>query len=105
MMQPGNDVFGVVFQGYIDIKNPGKYTFFTSSDDGSRLYIDGKEVVNNDGSHGVVSKSDDIELTSGKHSIVVNYFNAEGGFWLDVFYEGPGVTKQIVPANVLSHTK
>jgi hypothetical protein len=105
MMQTGNDVFGAVFQGYIDIKNPGKYTFFTSSDDGSRLYIDGKEVVNNDGSHGVVSKSDDIELTSGKHSIVVNYFNAEGGFWLDVFYEGPGVTKQIVPANVLSHTK
>lgn len=105
MMHTGNDVFGVVFQGYIYIKNPGKYIFFTSSDDGSRLYIDGKEVVNNDGSHGVVSKSDDIELTSGKHSIVVNYFNAEGGFWIDVFYQGPGVTKQIIPANVLSHTK
>lgn len=41
-------------EGTINVPATGNWTFFTSSDDGSRLYIDGNEVVNNDGLHGVV---------------------------------------------------
>ncbi|MEO6949771.1 MAG: alkaline phosphatase family protein [Ginsengibacter sp.] len=95
------DNFGVVFEGYIDIDSSGKYTFYTASDDGSELYIDGNEVVNNDGSHGVISNSGDIELTKGRHAIRVEYFNSLGGFWLDAYYKGPGLCKQIIPANKL----
>ncbi|MEO9052127.1 MAG: alkaline phosphatase family protein [Ginsengibacter sp.] len=105
LMESGNAVFGVVFKGYVVINQPGKYTFYTSSDDGSRLFIDDKEVVDNDGSHGVITKSGDIDLTSGKHSILINYFNSEGGFWLDAFYKGPGLSRQIIPANVLFQNK
>ncbi len=93
--------FAVKLEGFIEIDSPGKYTFYTQSDDGSILYIDGTKVVDNDGSHGVVEKKGNVELTAGKHRIEVRLINNEGGFWLDTYYQGPGVPKQIVPANKL----
>lgn len=93
--------FGVIMQSYLQVDRPGSYTFYTRSDDGSKLYIDGKEVVNNDGDHGVIEKNSSIELTTGKHLVKVEYYNGSGGFWLDVMYKGPGVPKQIIPANKL----
>ena len=53
MLEKGNSSFALQFSGFIQIDTAGKYTFATQSDDGSKLYIDGKEVVNNDGNHGV----------------------------------------------------
>src|SRR5690606_1787054 len=44
--------FGFVFEGYIWITNPGEYTFYTNSDDGSKLWINDQQVVDNDGRHG-----------------------------------------------------
>ncbi|MBX3257209.1 MAG: alkaline phosphatase family protein [Chitinophagaceae bacterium] len=93
--------FGLLYEGFIQIDTPGEYRFYTQSDDGSALFINGKKVVNNDGDHGVKEKSGAVNLTSGRHPIKVEYFNASGGYWLDVFYKGPGVGKQIVPANKL----
>ncbi|MEJ0105125.1 MAG: PA14 domain-containing protein [Bacteroidota bacterium] len=87
-----------MFEGYIQIDHPGEYTFYTQSDDGSKLFIDGKAVVNNDGNHGVIEKSASVTLDRGKHAIRTEYYNAEGGFWLEVLYKGPGVPRQIVPA-------
>ncbi|HEX5554137.1 MAG TPA: PA14 domain-containing protein [Chitinophagaceae bacterium] len=100
-MDPGNDVFGVVFNGYISIGQPGNYTFYTASDDGSKRYIDHNEVVDNDGPHGVITKSGDVYLTQGMHEIRIDYFNPLGGFWLDAFCKGPGISRQIIPANIL----
>ncbi len=93
--------FATVFEGYVQIDQPGDYTFFTRSDDGSRLSVDGKAIVNNDGDHGVLEKNGGITLTAGKHPIRVEYYNGEGGFWLDVLYRGPGVPKQLIPAGKL----
>jgi hypothetical protein len=101
LLDRGNDVFGVVFNGYISIGQPGNYTFYTASDDGSKLYIDHNEVVDNDGSHGVITKSGDVYLAQGMHEIRIDYFNSLGGFWLDAFYKGPGISRQIIPANIL----
>lgn len=40
------------FYGKLEIKQPGTYTICVTSDDGSFLYVDSKELVNNDGLHG-----------------------------------------------------
>src|SRR5205085_2412141 len=48
--------FALRFSGAINAPKDGSYTFWTSSDDGSRLYVDGKLVVNNDGLHGMEEK-------------------------------------------------
>lgn len=101
LLEKDNTCFGLVFDGYIQIDQPGEYRFFTRSDDGSKLYINNKVVVDNDGDHGVTERSEDISLTAGRHRIKVELFNGIGGYWLDVFYKGPGLTKQIVPANKL----
>src|SRR5690606_36395817 len=64
-----NDNFAVVFEAKIDITTAGNYTFYTNSDDGSKLYINNKEVVNNDGLHGNIEKSGNISLNVGLHNI------------------------------------
>lgn len=97
--------YAVRFEGFIKIEKSGKYNFYTLSDDGSKLYIDGKTIVNNDGDHGTLEKSGSVELTGGRHQIKVEYFNGGGGQWIDVYYKGPGIPKQIVPANALYISK
>ena len=96
------DQFGLRFTGMISVDRPGKYTFYTRSDDGSRLYVGGESVVNNDGNHGMSEKSGSIELSSGSHPIVVTYFDSGGGDGLNVSWAGPGFKKQTIPASKLS---
>jgi hypothetical protein len=93
--------YGLEFSGFIEISTEGEYTFFTSSDDGSRLVIDGTEVVNNDGRHATLEKSGRRWLKPGRHPISVTFFQAAGGQALTVSFEGPGIKKQPIPAGVL----
>jgi hypothetical protein len=95
------DQFAVNFAGYINVPSDGQYTFYTSSDDGSNLYIDGVKVVSNDGLHALIQQSNSIGLKAGLHAISVGYFNATGDKGLQVSYEGPGVTKQVIPSSAL----
>jgi len=96
-----NEEFAVVFEAFLKIDTEGDYKFYTLSDDGSKLYIDGKEIVDNDGDHGTLERSGGIKLTKGMIPIKVKYFNGGGGSWLDVFYKGPGIEKQIITADKL----
>ncbi|WP_422354390.1 alkaline phosphatase family protein [Roseivirga pacifica] len=91
----------ITFEGYIHIERAGYYSFFTKSDDGSKLFIDGQEVVNNDGDHGITEKSGSLSLSKGFHKIKVEYFNGGGGSWLGTYYQGPGIQKQPIPGSSL----
>jgi YD repeat-containing protein len=53
----------------------GTYTFFTTSDDGSRLYIDGEEVINNDSLQATTRLITSVTLTAGTHTLVQTYFD------------------------------
>ncbi|MEM9016870.1 MAG: PA14 domain-containing protein, partial [Verrucomicrobiota bacterium] len=98
-----DDAFAFRFFGDIAIAQSGDYTFSVTSDDGSRLWIDGQLVVNNDGLHGDETKSGTINLSAGSHVIEVAYFEFYGGETLIVEIEGPGLTRQRVPTTLLSH--
>ncbi len=95
--------FGLVFSGYLNVTKSGEYTFYTSSDDGSALYINGKRIVDNDGVHGPEENSGRVRLTQGRHLIRVEYFEAGGGEELEVHWQGPGMDKQPIAADALSH--
>lgn len=99
---PREDSIAVAFNGYLHIATAGAYSFALASDDGSKLYIDGKQVVDNDGDHGVVMAKGDIDLKPGKHAIRVEWFNGGGGAWLGAYFEGPGIPRQFIDPNLLT---
>lgn len=96
-----DDNFGFRYTGYVDVPTDGEYTFFTTSDDGSRLYIGNQLVVDNDGLHGSQERSGTIGLKRGKHALTVAFFEAGGDQQLGVSYAGPGLSKMPIPAAAL----
>jgi hypothetical protein len=93
--------FAINYTGYIKVPTDGQYTFYLSSDDGSLLFIDGMQVVNNDGTHMITEQGNTIGLQAGLHAISVGYFNQTGYEGLQVSYSGPGISKQLIPSSAL----
>ena len=104
-MQNRNDNFAVKFSGKITVPTTGTYTFYTSSDDGSKLYIgeftEANRVVNNDGLHGTAEQSGTKYLEAGTYPIHVTFFEAGGSEVLTASIAGPGIPKQQIPASML----
>jgi hypothetical protein len=88
---PSRDNFAAKWRGWILIHNPGSYTFYLSSDDGSKLYIDKKQVVDNDGLHGWRTKQGTRTLTAGSHHIKVKFFEKGGHAGIKLKFKGPDV--------------
>ncbi|MEZ6087521.1 MAG: c-type cytochrome [Pirellulaceae bacterium] len=95
------DAFATRQTTSIAVPSTGEYTFYLASDDGSRMVLDGEEIIDNDGLHGIVEKSHKVRLDAGMHALVVTYFDNGGGDGLQVSWEGPGFTKQVLDATVL----
>jgi len=99
---PDEDHFAYAFSGYIDIPEDGIWTFFTKSDDGSVLYIDGQCVVNNDGSHSAVVVEGQLPVEKGLHSYKLLYFEDYEGQELSWGWKAPGAEEfSAVPSSRL----
>ena len=96
------DQFALKFTGNIVAPKSGDYTFFIASDDGSRIYLNGKLLINHDGTHGMSEKRNKVRLEAGTHSLVVTYFDNGGGDGLRVMWSGPGFKKQAIAKENLS---
>lgn len=91
------DHFGFTYSGYVLIPKRNVYTFYTDSDDGSRLYIGRKLVVDNDGLHGSRQREGSIGLTPGFHPIRITFFEKTGQEELKVYIKSPDLPKQLLP--------
>jgi len=100
--RPRTDHYALRLTGNLLVPRDGTYTFYLRSDDGSRLYLDGKLLINHDGLHGMNEKKAEAKLKAGRVPIVVTYFNATGGYGLDLQWSGPRVAKQAIPADRFS---
>ncbi|MCA0405850.1 MAG: DUF1929 domain-containing protein [Proteobacteria bacterium] len=89
-----SDYFALKSTGEFMVPKDGSYTFYLTSDDGSRLYIDGKLVVDNNALQAATEKSSAVTLTAGKHTIEVRYFEYGGAARLDLDWAGPGFARQ-----------
>lgn len=96
------DKFALRFTGSLLVPKAGQYRFYITSDDGSRIYIDGKLVLNHDGLHGMSEKNATTNLTAGSHDLIITYFDNGGGDGLQVAWSGPGFKKQPVSADRLA---
>ncbi|MEN8192805.1 MAG: GH92 family glycosyl hydrolase [Bacteroidota bacterium] len=97
--------FGFKYDGYIKVPNDGIYTFYLESNDGSRLYIDGEEIIENDANHGMITETCSIALKAGFHKIDLKYFQAGGGKGLKVSWQGPRFGKREIKTNELYREK
>lgn len=70
-----NEKFAFSFEGFVKIMQDGLYHFYTQSDDGSQLFIDGEMIVDNGGDHGSVERSGKPFLRKGYYKIGVTYFD------------------------------
>jgi len=99
---PGDHV-ALRFSGFLDAPESELYRFALSSDDGSKLWIDGRLVVDNDGLHGPTEQQGAIALGKGLHGIEVVWFNQTGGAELKLRWALPGKPFETVPAAALKH--
>lgn len=85
------DNFGYVFTGFLKVPEEGDYTFTLDSDDGSRLTVDGRVVLDYDGIHGEgTPRSAAVRLAAGRLPVRLDYFQGIYGRGLTVAWSGPG---------------
>lgn len=95
--------FVLRFEGFVKVDKEGLYEFHLSSDDGSKLWLNGAELINNDGDHGLEEKSGKALLRKGLHAIKVVYFDSGGGNGLKLQFTPPGGVKTDIPAGSFFH--
>jgi outer membrane protein OmpA-like peptidoglycan-associated protein len=88
--------FGLLYKGTFQVSTAGTYAWKLVSDDGSRLWIDGREVIDNDGVHGTLDGSGAIQLAKGPHEIKVWFFQGPATeLALQLFVTPPGQGERI----------
>jgi alpha-L-fucosidase len=92
-----------LYSGFINVPSDGVYSFALTSDDGSKLWVDGKVVVDNDGLHSSETKTGQIALAKGPHIIAVGWFNKTGGAALHLEWAKAGGKYEPVDAKFLWH--
>ena len=94
--------YSIRFSGRIKTGKAGRYTFTTLADDGVRLLIDGREIINDAGPHTEKESSGGSELPENTFcDITLEYYNGDLGGCISLYWEGPDIKKQIIPAENL----
>ena len=87
----------------VKIETEGSYTFHVTSDDGSKLWIDDKQIVNNDGIHRRRYEIGQDKARQRRTQSCCRRLQRGGGFELHVEIEGPGLGKQPLGPRIVSH--
>lgn len=95
--------FALLFTGYVEVPRDGVYTFYVTSDDGAKLYIDQDLVVANDGLHAPTERDGQVALKAGKHLLRLEYFQGGGAASLEVALAGPGISRSKLATSAWSH--
>ncbi|MHC4628115.1 MAG: PA14 domain-containing protein, partial [Planctomycetota bacterium] len=99
----GEDNFSAIWTGEVEAAFTETYTFYTNSDDGVRLWIDGKQLVNNWTDHGTTEDRGTIDLVAGQtYSVVMQFYENGGGAVAQLRWASPSTAKQLIPQAALS---
>ena len=96
-----DDAFGFVFDGTLLVPAAGTYTFRLDSDDGARLIVAGKRVIDHDGIHEMGAEQvGSLDLPAGGVPIRLEYFQRTSRMGLNVTWSGPGFDRRPLSAPV-----
>jgi len=99
----GANNFSVRWTGEVEAAFTETYTFYTNSDDGIRLWIDGQQLVDNWTDHANTENSGKIDLVAGNtYSVVMEMYENGGGAVAQLRWSSPSTPKQYVPQAALS---
>ncbi len=85
-----SDYFAAVYSSTFEVASAGTYAFKLTSDDGSRLYIDGEAVIDMPRLQSATAREASVALDAGVHEIEVRYFEAGGDAVLKLEWDQPG---------------
>ena len=97
------EYFAVVWTGVLRVPKQGSYTLYLKSDDGSKLFLDGKEVIDNDSKHRMDEDSKTLDLTAGDHDVKIEYFQNKDKAGCVLSWKTAGMEKEVVPASAFWH--
>ena len=98
---------GAKITGLIKFDKPGKYVLQMNSNDGARVTIAGKKILEDDGIHAdEMSTPTELTITeAGWYELAVDYFQRKGSSALQLFWAVDGGAQAIVPASQYAHPK
>jgi type II secretory pathway pseudopilin PulG len=101
----GIDQFSVRWTGYIEAIGAGVYTFYTTSDDGVRLWVNDQLIVDSWIEQSATEHSGTITLVAGqRYSIRLEYYENAGDAVCTLSWSSPAITKAIIPQSRLYST-
>ena len=96
------DGFSVRWQGYLYVPTDGQYSFFTSTDEGERLYLDGSMVIDQWPWDFGVEQVYQATLSAGLHTLAYEMHDTTGPASAVLRWEGPGIGKQVIAGRFFS---
>lgn len=98
----GPDSYSIRWTGFVQPEYSQTYTFYVTSDDGARLWVNNQLIINNWVNQAMTEKSGTITLTAGqKYTIRLEYYENFGSAGVQFRWSSPSRTKQIIPQNRL----
>lgn len=93
--------FAVLFETDLRVKKAEEYSFKLCTDDGSRFYVDGELLLENDGAHGPILKEVSLPLAKGTHKLRIEFFDYDKGQTLDFLYSTPTILWRPLNTHIL----
>jgi len=97
------DLFSVRWTGEVEAAYTETYTFYTMSDDGVRLWVDGQQLIDDWNDHGDIENRGEIDLVAGNtYSLELEYYENVGGATAQLRWASPSTPKALIPQSALS---
>ena len=102
----GSDNYSIRWAGQVQPKFSDTYTFYTRSDDGIRLWVNGQLLINHWSDHKETEDAGSITLRAGeKYDIQLEYYENTGSSMVQLLWSSPNQPKEIVPQSQLYATR
>jgi len=97
------DLFSAGWTGEVEAAFTETYPFYTMSDDGVRLWVDGQQLIDDWNDHGDTENSGKIDLVAGNvYSLVLEYYENVGGATAQLRWSSSSTPKALIPQAALS---